>query len=394
LGVPRRLQTIIEGESLVNDATALVIYRISISAAMTGAFSLTQGIFQFLWVGAGGVLVGMAVGALSIWFYNRLPDTKADILLSFLTAFLAYSLAERLHVSGVISTVAAGLYFGRVIPVSGSADVRVQAEATWDLMLFVINGLVFTLIGLQLPSVVHGLKDIPLSDLVFYTAILNILVFITRFLWVFPATYVPRWISRGLATRDPAPSWRVVTALGYTGMRGIVSLAAALSLPIVIPSGEVFPFRDLLIFLTYTVILTTLLLPSLTLPTLLRWLKIKATDEAYREEMTARLASATAVLRAYNDLSKNPRYLEHHLKQVEQRYRKHITTYQSNLTDQPFSELFDEDQKLRMLMKEIIQIERKALVDLRVKAAIHDEVFHMLSREIDLEEFRLKTHRI
>jgi CPA1 family monovalent cation:H+ antiporter len=393
LGVPRRLLTIIEGESLVNDATALVAYRFAIAAAVTGEFSPPSAAARFLWVGAGGVIVGLAVGMAGIWLYKRLGDGRAQVLTSFLAAFVAYSAGENLHVSGVISTVAAGLTFGRWIPNYATAESRIEAKASWDLVLFVINGLVFTLIGLELPQVVRNLDGFSVAQLSVYAVALSALVIAIRFVWVFPATYIPRWLVPRLARRDPAPSWKVVSVLSYTGMRGIVSLAAALALPVTLPNGDAFPHRNLLIFLTYTVILTTLLLPSLTLPSLLRWMGIKAGDEHVREEILGRITAVRAVLDAFSTLNAKPYFMKDHLAQVEGRYRKRLGTLESNLKDQPYSVLFDEDQRLKRLLADALAIERKALIGLRKDGKIHDEVFHLLSRELDLEDLRLRTQR-
>jgi len=394
LGVPRRLVTLIEGESLVNDATALVVFRFALAAAMTGAFSLKVAALKFLWVGLGGVATGLFVGNAGIWLYRKIADTKAQILLSFLTAFGAYIFGELLGVSGVISTVTAGLWFGRCIPAIGTAQVRVEAQACWDLVLFVINAWVFALIGLQLPTVLEALQEYSPGWLAFQGLAVSAAVMAVRFLWIFPAAYLPRRLFPVLARRDPMPSWQSLVVLSWTGMRGIVSLAAALALPTVLPSGAAFPHRDLLIFLTYCVILTTLLIPALTLPALLRRLGLKADDARLREETRARIASVRAVLDQAGVLRGDGRYAAAHIDSLEKRYGHRLKILESNLTDQPYSPLVDEDQRLRRLLREVVRLEREALVGLRRGGEIHDEVFHLISRELDLEELRLRTERL
>lgn len=390
LGIPRRLVTIIEGESLVNDATALVLYRFALAAVATGAFSIQLGLAKFLWMGGGGILVGLIIGRAGMWFYRRMPETRAQILMSFLTAFASYSVGEHLGVSGVISTVTAGLHFGHWLPVKATAEIRIEAKATWDFVLFVINGFVFALMGLQLPSVLQNLSGYSAGQLAVYAITLSIIVVVVRFLWVFPATYVPRWVSAALSKRDPAPPWQAVVALSYTGMRGIVSLAAALALPV----GNEFPMRDLVIFLTYATILTTLLIPSLTLPSLLRYLGLKAGDENFREEMNARLITTRAVAEAFSDLEKKHVRASISLEQMRRRYERRIRTFESNLKAEPYSELFEDDREARLLLRDMIELERGALIKLRNDGAIHDEVFHTIARELDLEDLRLGTQRL
>lgn len=393
LGVPRRLSTILEGESLVNDASALIIYRFAIAALATGDFSLGSAALQFVLVAVGGAIVGWAVGGIGIVLSKHIEETTAQTLLSFLTAFGAYLIGEALGVSGVISTVAAGLYFGRWIPAQASAQLRLDAKASWDFVLFIINAFVFMLIGFQLPLILKNLSSYPPTTLLIYGSTVSAAVILIRFLWVFPATYVPRWIFPSIARKDPAPSWRVVTILSWTGMRGIVSLAASLALPQLLPNGEVFPHRDLLIFLTYAVILTTLLLPSLTLPTILRRLGIKAGNEHRREELLARVSSIQAVLNALDRMQGSSAYPPHHVADLRKRYERRKQIYEANLQEQAFTPLFDEDQLRRRLMRDVLKHEREALVRLRDGNQIHNEVFSQVVRELDLEELRLYTQR-
>ena len=394
LGVPRRLVTVIEGESLVNDATALVAYRFAVIAIVTGSFSLSAAALRFVVVAVGGAAVGLLVAMAGIFIVKRLKDSSAETTLTLVTSFVAYILAEHLGLSGVISTVVGGLYYGRKIPTVTSAETRIVAEASWSTVLFIINGLVFTLIGLQMPAVVAGLERYSWRQLTFYAATVALVVIAVRFIWVFPATYLPRKLFRSIARKDPLPPWGVVTALSWVGMRGIVSLAAALSIPLTLPSGEAFPFRNLLIFLTYVVILVTLLLPAATLPWLMRRLGIKDGGENLRDEAVARLALLEAVLREIDSLRRASQFTAPLLENISQRYERRVQTLQSNLEPAAFSPLFDEDQVLRRLTRTLLEAERKELVSLRRKAIIHDEVFFQLSRELDIEETRLSGQRI
>lgn len=394
LGAPRRLLTIIEGESLVNDSTALVAYKFAVAAVMTGVFSPWMAAGKFVWVGIGGVALGVTVGWTGIWLYRHVTEPSAQTLISFLTAFAAYLVGETAGASGVIATVTAGLYFGRWLPARGSAQVRIEAKAGWDLMLFIINAFVFTLIGFALPTVVRHLGGYSWGQLLLYAVVVNAAVIGIRFLWVFPATYMPRWIFPSLRRRDPSPPWSVVFVLSWTGMRGIVTLAAALALPTQLPDGSPFPYRALLVFLAYTVILTTLLLPSLTLPWLMRRLGVQADGEHVREEALARAEAIRVVLAALRDKAADDAYDAHQLDDLVRRYQRRLNVLEANLTDQAFSPLFDEDNRQRRLLRDVLDKEREALIRLRDDGKIHNEVVHLILRELDLEDLRLRTQRL
>jgi CPA1 family monovalent cation:H+ antiporter len=394
LGVPRRLVTIIEGESLVNDATALVTYRFAIAAIATGSFSLPEAAWEFVSMAAGGAAAGLIVAAGGIFILRRLKHTTAETTLTLITAFAVYILAERMEFSGVISTVVAGMYYGRKLPATMTAQTRLEGEASWNTVLFIINALVFTLIGLQMPAVMRGLDNYTWQQLALYGATVTVVVIAVRFIWMFPAAYLPRKLFPSIGRHDPMPSVGVLTALSWTGMRGIVSLAAALSIPLTLPSGEEFPFRNLLIFLTYVVILTTLVIPATTLPALMRWLGIKDDGENQREETIARLALFNAGLRELQNLRGTSSIPMEMIESTAVRYERRIATLKSNLEPTAFSPLFDEDQVQRQLLRKLLEGERQELMKLRQTAAIHDEVFFRLSRELDIEETRLHGQRI
>ncbi len=212
LKIPRRIVTILEGESLVNDATALVVYRFAVLAVAGGSFAWIGVGRQFLLVSTGGILLGLAIGWLAVQFHKRVEDASIEITVSLLTPFAAYLLADRLAVSGVLAVVAAGLYIGRRVPEILSSETRLRGGPVWDMVEFLLNGFVFILIGLQLPEVLHGLSDhaIPMRELVWYALLISLAVVVIRILWVFPATYLPRLIFKKICRRDPYPSWRHV----------------------------------------------------------------------------------------------------------------------------------------------------------------------------------------
>src|SRR5437016_5787925 len=250
LKVPRRIVTILEGESLVNDATALVAYRFAVVAVVTGSFSLAHACGQFFIVGMGGILIGLAVGWLAEQFHKRVDDAPIEITVSLLTPFVAYLAAERLGVSGVLVVVTAGLYLGWRLPELLTFETRLQGGPVWEMVEFLLTGFVFILIGLQLPDVLRALSGnaIPIRRLVQYALLISLAVILIRILWVFPATYLPRLIFQKLRKRDPYPKWQHVTIVAWTGMRGVVSLAAALTLPMTTQDGSSFPGRDLILF--------------------------------------------------------------------------------------------------------------------------------------------------
>jgi Na+/H+ antiporter len=266
LSVPHRIETILEGESLVNDATALVALQFAIAALMTGTFSLGHATLRFVWVAAGGIAFGLLIGVVMRWVHRHLDDPPVQITISLLTPFLAYLPAERLHVSGVLATVAAGIFLGWHSPLIASARYRLQASAFWEMVVFLLNGFVFITIGLQLPGILHALHAPSLLSLISDAALVSGAVILVRIAWVVPATYLPRLLSKKLRARDPIPPWRHVTLVAWCGMRGVVSLAAAFALPFALSDGRAFPGRDYILFLTFSVILATLVFQGLTLP--------------------------------------------------------------------------------------------------------------------------------
>ena len=263
LRLPRRIVTVLEGESLINDASALILYRVAILAVAAGTASFGEALLQFLLVGAGGAVIGIVLGRLTVWAVARLEDPLLETALSFLLCYAAYLGAEALHVSGVIAVVAAGLLLGQAQYRAFSPETRVFARAVWQFIEFVLNSLVFILIGLQLNHILDRLAGQGIWPLVGCALAIAAALIVSRFLWVFPATWLPRLIP-ALRRRDPMPPWSHVVIISWAGMRGVVSLAAALALP------EDFPQRDLIVFLAFTAILATLVLQGTTLEWLIR----------------------------------------------------------------------------------------------------------------------------
>ena len=274
LGLPRRILVVLEGEGLANDATALILYRFAVVAISTGMFSLPKATGTFVAIVAGEMLFGAAVGWLSLRARHRARDPQIEITLSLITPYIAYWIPEHFGGSGVIATVACGLYMSWNGPLLISSATRLQGIFFWDLVIYLIEGLLFLLTGFQMRLLFEKSKAFPLDDILFATALVAVIIIVARFAWVYPATYLPRFFNKRLRARDPSPPWRTVFVIAFTGVRGAVSLAAALALPFALPDGEGFPYRDLILFVSFGVIFITLVGLGLGLPPVVRWLGV------------------------------------------------------------------------------------------------------------------------
>ncbi|MBA2654809.1 MAG: Na+/H+ antiporter [Gammaproteobacteria bacterium] len=394
LNIPRRLITIIEGESLINDATALVAYRYAIAALMTGTFSLWGAGVDFFIAALGGVILGYLIGWLSTRMYIWLTVAKAQNIFSLLVPYFAYIIADRLRISPIICLVTAGIYFSRKFPIITGPLSRHKAHTVWEQFIFVINGLIFILIGLQLRFVIQDLGQFSWSQIISYVVIINVVILFIRFAWVYPSAYIPRYFSAKLRENDPVPHWSALATLSWIGMRGLLSLILVMSLPNFLPSGEPFPYRSLLILLTYSIILITLLLPTLTLSLVSKWFHFEKDSQFNHEEALARIVTMKAVLEELDRNSQASTDIKGYIEKLRVRYIRRLAALESNLKDAPYSTLNKIDQKIRKLTRNLINTERKALIDLRKNGVIHDDVFHRLERELDLEDMRLKSPRI
>lgn len=392
LGAPQRLVTIVEGESLVNDASGLVFYRFALVAVITGAFSFAQAGLTFVWVCVGGVGIGLIVAWLYAQIERRLDDSPVEITLSFLVPFAAYIPAEALGASGVLAAVAAGLYAGRKSARIISPASRLQAETVWELLIFILNGLAFILIGLQLRTLIELLRaqQITLGELLAYGALVSLVVILVRLIWVFPGAYLPRWLFPSIRTREPRPPARVVFVLGWMGMRGVVSLAAALALPLTLASDQPFRERPLIVLLTYCVILATLVGQGLTLPTLMRKLGVGTDGVAEREEGVARLTSARAALRRIDELATEEWVNEETLADVRAIHEHRTHRYDGDSDAEEGQQDGAQDSVARRLKREVLQAEREAVIQLRDEGTIGDEVLRRLERELDLQDIWLQ----
>jgi CPA1 family monovalent cation:H+ antiporter len=390
LRLPRRIVTILEGESLVNDATALVALRFAVAAVLTGSFSLAHASGQFFVVGLGGIAIGLAVGALTAWIEKPIDDPPIEITISLLAPFAAYLPAEQLGVSGVLAVVTAGLYHGWRIPEITSSRTRLQAGPIWEMIGFLLNGLIFLLIGLQLPEVLRRLSGRSMPQLVWYAFVISLAVILIRILWVFPSTYLPRVLFKSIRARDPHPRWQNVTIVAWTGMRGVVSLAAAMALPLTFENGMPFPGRDLILFLTFIVILATLVMQGLSLPALIRWLGVEDDGAAEKEEREARLKANEAALARLNELAETPDARPDIVQRLRVEYEDRIRQLEvcEPEIDGGGAHLFSSDYE--RLSHETLLVERKTILQLRNERVINDEVHRRIQRDLDLAEARLR----
>ena len=286
MGVPKRLMTILEGESLVNDASSLIVFKFALLAVITGTFSMQEATGQFFWVAGMGIVVGL-VGAHIMYFIHRfLPTTPAiDAALTVMTPYILFLGAEQFHFSGVMAVVTGGLFISwRSHEIFQTGSTRLNMLGVWTTLIFVMNALVFILIGLELPEIVAALGKYSVWQGVKYGAIVSVIVILLRFLWVFPSAHVPRWFS-SKARQDPSPGWKGPVVISWAGMRGVVSLATALSIPLYLDDkGTLFPERNLIIFITFVVIFITLVFQGLTLPFIIKLIKLKEIDNLVPEE--------------------------------------------------------------------------------------------------------------
>jgi len=393
LRIPRRIVTILEGESLVNDATALVAFRFAVVALATGTFSLGSAMAQFFYVGLGGIATGLVVGWMSAKITKPIDDPPIEITISLLTPFAAYLPAEQMHVSGVLAVVAAGLYYGWRVPELTSSRTRLVGGPVWEMVEFLLNGFIFLLIGLQLPQVLRNLAGRSIPQLFWYATAISLAVILIRILWVFPATYLPRVLFKRLRQCDPCPAWQHVTIVAWTGMRGVVSLAAALALPLTIKNDAPFPARDLILFLTFVVILVTLVVQGLSLPFMIRWLGVEDDGATEKEELQARLKANQAALSRLDEIAKSEKLNPETIGRLRIEYEDRIRQLGVSEPNQHHTHRGLFTSEYDRLAHETLITERRMIVQLRNERVINDEVLRRIQHDIDLAEARLANSR-
>jgi len=386
LRVPRRIIVILEGESLVNDATAFIAFRFAVAAVMTGAFSLGQASLQFLLVATGGVCVGLAVGWLATEMQKRLDDPPVQTMLSLLTPYAAYFSGEAVHVSGILAVVIAGIYYGWRAPRILSGRMRLQALPVWEMVVFILNGVLFMLVGLQLPQVVRSLPPGSATHAAKLAILVVLVMVLVRFAWIFGTNYLRRLLSES-RRKDRIP-WQQSALIAWTGMRGADSLAGALAIPFLLPNGEPFPGRDLIILLTFCVIFATLVLQGLTLAPLVSWLGVVDDHVIEKEERLARLKANEAALARLEELESSNRARRETAERLRSEYEDRIRQLRIEDPDEEsVGRLYSPD--FEELACEMLQTERDTVIALRNEEAINDQALRRIQRDIDLAEARL-----
>ena len=388
LAVPHRIQAILEGESLVNDATALVALQFAVAALMTGTFSLGEAGLRFVWVAVGGIAFGLAVGFVIRWVHRHLDDPLVQITISLLTPFLAYLPAERLHLSGVLAVVAVGMFLGWNSPLV-SPRFRLQAFAFWEIVVFLLNGIVFITIGLQLPGILRDLNGKSHLSLLGNALLVSAAVVLVRIAWVFTGAYLPFLLSKKLCAREPTPEWRNVALIAWAGMRGVVSLAAAFALPFVLNNGSPFPGRNYILFLTFSVILTTLVFQGLTLPILIWKLGITGDGSAEEEERSARVEANKAAIELIEQLSEKREFSPDTVQRLRAEYDERIAQLElcAENPDECRGEIAT--PQYQRLQQKALDVERQTIIRLRNQHIINDDALRHIQRDLDLAEARL-----
>ncbi|SEC58117.1 Na+/H+ antiporter [Streptomyces melanosporofaciens] len=392
IGLPSRLTTLLQGESLFNDATAITAYRVALAAAVGEGVSWAEGVREFAFAAVGGVVVGLILMVPLHWLRIRLRDPLLQNTLSLLIPFVAYATAEQFEASGVLAVVVVGLYLGHH---SWQVDfaTRLQEAAVWRMIDFVLESAVFALIGLQLRVVVGGLGEYGADEAAWYAAVVFLAVVAARYIWVFPSTFVPRMLFPGIREREPGTNWTAPVVVGWAGMRGVVSLAIAFSIPQTMHGGEPFPARNLILFLTFTTVIGTLVVHGLTLPSLIRLLGLPGRDpraETLAEAQAQNQASLAAESRLGEllDDERNalPPPLADRLRTVLEQ-RRNAVWERLGAVNEVTGE--SADDTYRRLSREMIEAERKVFVDLRDARRIDEEMLRSLLRRLDLEEAAL-----
>ena len=389
LGVPARIITVLEGESLVNDSTALIAYRTAVIAVVTGTFSLWSAGLHFFLDALAGIAIGIAVGWLVRQVRRRIDNPPVEIAISLLTAYVAYLPAEAAGVSAVLAAVTAGIYLGWYAPELTTPQTRLQTSPAWEILVFLLNAALFVLVGLQLPAILDELGGIADSTLLWYAVAVSAAVIVTRIVWVFPATYLPRLLSRRIRERDPYPPWQAPMLIAWTGMRGAVSLAAALALPLVTDAGDAFPGRQVIVYLTFAVILATLVIQGLSLPFVIRALGLEDDGIAEREETKARIHAAKAAIERLDELAEEDWVRDDTAERLRGLYAFRVTRFASRFDDEDDGAIEERSLAFQRLRRELLEAERQAVVDLRREGRINDDVMRRIEHDLDLEDARL-----
>jgi CPA1 family monovalent cation:H+ antiporter len=390
VGVPRRIVSAVEGEGLFNDATALVAYRVAVIATVEGSFSLGEAVGRFAVAVIGGVAIGLAVGWIIAFIRARTEDPEVSITISLLSGYAAFIPADKLGVSGVLAAVTTGIYMGIRGPSIIPARTRLQGTYVWEILDFILNASLFVLVGLQVRSVIDGISGSSAGEVAAYAVAISGVVVVARLVWANTMPYLVRALDRRPSQRLRRVGWRPRLVIAWSGMRGAVSLAAALALPLDTDAGAPFPYRDLVIFLTFAVIFVTLVVQGLTLPALIRMLRVSGDGAEETEEVRARLEATRAALEQIETLREEDWTRDETLDRMQAMYeyrRRRFKARAGKIEDDGYE---DRSLAYQQAVQVVLAAQRERLVALRNEGTISNEVMNRVVREFDLEESRLE----
>jgi CPA1 family monovalent cation:H+ antiporter len=391
--VPKSLVSIIEGESLLNDASSLIVFRFALVAVTTGLFNFQEATWSFFLVIIMGIVIGLAVGFIFYGIHRLLPTTSSiEITLTLVTPYCMYLLAEHYHFSGVLAVVSGGLFLSGKRQSMLSYRSRIEGINVWTNLVFVLNGLIFLLIGLQLPSITQQLGDISIGTAIWYGLAISLLLIVTRLLCTFGAAVFTRFMSRFITVADANPGWKLPLLAGWAGMRGVVSLAAALSIPLLTREGDPFPYRNLILFITFIVILVTLVFQGLTLPWLIR--KLKPTDKfalipEHKQEKIIQKKIAWVSLKLLAEKYNKEHPQNPYLDNLSARLKMEMDYFNREI-----EEIANADghflKDFQLIYLELLDNQRKLLTEMNRREEFDEELIRKYLSLIDLEEFKLR----
>ncbi|MEP6645539.1 MAG: Na+/H+ antiporter [Saprospiraceae bacterium] len=388
IAMPKRVLAILEGESLVNDAASLIVFNFAVIAIITGNFILMDASIDFAIVVIGGIATGLVLAFIIYAVHRFLPTTPSiDTAITLITPYLMYITAEHYHFSGVLAVVSGGLFLSARSAEIFTYETRIQSSGVWETLVFLLNGAIFILIGLQLPIILHNIAKVHLPMLIFYSVIITFATILIRIIWVYPSTYLPRVFSKKLRTTESAPNWKSVFIVAWSGMRGVVSLAAALAIPLSLGSGEAFPFRNEILFITFVVILITLVFQGLTLPFLIRKLNIVVKDNSDEQELEVQSYITDAILAYLDENYRQEIQKDEAFKMLKQRYMHFRALQEKQLRKKTPSQVVP---KYFEALLELIDVRRKALTVLREQNKYPEDMIKNVEKGIDHEEARLR----
>jgi CPA1 family monovalent cation:H+ antiporter len=386
-GIPRRTLSVIEGESLVNDGTALVFFKFAVAAAVTGGFSLSHAAASFVWTVVGGVAVGLVIGRVIRFVRFRLDNPPLEVMIAFLTGYFTFLPASAIGASGVLAVVTAGVYMGWHTPELTTVESRLQGSGFWAILSFLLNVALFGLVGLQLRPILDSLSGHSSLQLVGYAALVAAAVILTRIVWIFPLSYAPRWLFG--PKREEYPPWQRPAFVAWAGMRGAITLAAALAIPLHTDSGAPFPDRELIIFLAFCVVLATLVVQGLSLPVVIRFLGLEDDGLELKEETKARIHAVDAGLARLDEIVDADGVREDTAERIRGQYRFRRDRFSARFDESDDGGIEERSQAYQRVRRELLDAERHALHTLRNEGTISDEVMQRVERDLDLEDSRL-----